>query len=342
MAFTTKKASSTYNQADYNALMRSNLPTVILEDPGMRFDGEEDASLFFARELDYIKAKSYDKQYPEMTGLSLFPVSSEVDAGALSITYYSYEKTGMAAVISDYATDLPRADQKSQPHTVSIKSLGTSYGYSIQDMRASRMAGKSLDARRAESARYAVDMRANTIIWAGDAENNLVGVLSENNDIPYYTIPSGADGKTSWKDKTAQEILKDINGMQSFTAKITKNVERPDTLVLASDVFIDISTKQIEGTGYTVKRFILENAPYLKEIVPASELQEDSAETNPTGKNVALLFKKDPDKLTVEIPLAYYQHPVQPKGLEVVVPCEERIAGVILYYPLSLLIALGV
>lgn len=340
--------SSSFDSADYNALMSSTIPAALTGVRGMRFDSAEDASVFFARELDYIKSQSYDVEYPEFTAMSLFPISSEVNPGAETVTYYSYDKTGMAKIISNYATDLPRADAKGKPTTAVIKSLGDSYGYSVQEMRASRMAGKSLDVRKAEAARYQIEYLNNKIAWAGDEDTGLIGVLSLGNDIPLFTIPAnGAGSSTNWKDKTAQQILADINGMQAYTAKITKNVERPDTLVLPADVFIDISTRQIENTGYTVKRFILENAPYLKEIVAASELQSDATDINPyaTGgspKAVALLFKKDARKLTIENPLPFYQYPLQPQGLEVVVPCEARTAGAIIYYPLSLLIAVGI
>ena len=172
-----------------------------------------------------------------------------------------------------------------------------------------------------------------------------MGVLSADNDIPLYAVPTCAKGKTTWEDKTADEILADLNGMQKQVARTTKNVERPDTLVLPADVYIDISTRQIPNTGYTVKKFLLENAPYLKDIVSAAELQSDAEDTNPyaaQGKNVALLFKKDARKMTIEHPLPFYQHPLQTKGLEIVVPCEARTAGAIIYYPLSALIAVGV
>lgn len=257
----------------------------------------------------------------------------------------------MAKLISNYATDLPRADVKGKPTTAIIKSIGASYGYSIQEMRASRMAGKSLDVRKGESARYQIDRLNNQIAWAGDSATGLMGVLSTSNDVPLYTIPNGASGKTTWASKTADEIMKDINGMQKQVASVTKNVERPDTLVLPSDVYIDISTRQVPNTGFTVKKFIEENAPYIKSIIPAAELQADSPETNPYakatgeaggGKNVALLFKKDARKLTIENPMPFYQYPAQPDGLEVVIPCEARTAGAMIYYPLSLLIAAGI
>lgn len=336
---------TTYSKADFNALMRSDIPQSLVETKGMRFDDAEDASLYFARELDYIKAQSYDVEYPELTALSLFPISNEVNPGAETVTYYSYDKTGVAKIINNYATDLPRADVKGKPSTGYVKSVGASYGYSVQDMRASRMASKSLDVRKAEAARYAVDFELNRIAWAGDKENGLIGVLSPENDIPLYAVPNGASGKTSWESKTADEILADLNGMQKQVSRTTKNVERPDTLALPADVYIDISTRQIPNTGYTVKKFLLENAPYLKDIVSAAELQADAEDTNPyaaQGKNVALLFKKDARKISIEHPLPFYQHPLQTKGLEIVVPCEARTAGAIIYYPLSALIAVGV
>lgn len=336
-----------YDQNDYDALLASSIPASLVGVRSMNFDDAEAASVFFARELDFVKSQSYDVEYPEFTALSLFPMSSEVDPGAETVTYYSYDKTGLAKIISNYATDLPRADVKGKPTTAIIKSLGDSYGYSIQEMRASRMAGKSLDTRKAESARYQIDYLNNKIAWNGDAETGLKGVLSTDNDVPLYTVANGAKGTTSWSDKTEDEILADITGMLKQMATVTKKVEKPDTLALSSDAYIEIQNKRIDGTATTVLKYIQDNIPDIKQIVSCPELDADSVETNPyaaasDGKAVALLFKNDSRKLSIENPLPFMQYPIQTQGLEVVVPCEARTAGAMIYYPMSLLIAVGV
>ena len=336
--------SEGYDKADYNALMASNIPAALKGMPEMRFDSEEDASMFFARELDFIKAKSYDKIYPEFSALKYFPITHEVPAGAETITYYSYEKTGMAAIINNYATDLPRADIKGKPFTSFVKSIGSSFGYSVQEMRASRMAHKSLDVRKAESARYANDRKVNTIAFAGDKANNILGILSPENNVPIYTLSTVTvedEPYIDFKHKSALEILHDINGMVEYQAKITKSVERADSLMLPASVFIDISTRIIPNTGYTVLRFLKENSPYVKNFESAAELEADSDETNPYGQNVILLYTKDPGKFSVENPMAFYQYPLQNRNLEVVVPCESRTGGVLMYYPFSAVIAFG-
>ena len=99
-----------------------------------------------------------------LTSLSLLRLMREQK----TTTYYSYDITGMAAIINNYATDLPRVDVQGESHTASIKSVGDSYGYNVQEMRASRMAGKSLDARKGAAARRASDYMVNKIAFAGD------------------------------------------------------------------------------------------------------------------------------------------------------------------------------
>ena len=343
-----RKPHTEYDQRDFYTIMRSAIPAAITASEGTRFDSEEDASLFFARELDQVKGRSYDVQYPELTALEIFPIASETDPGAETVTYYTYEDQGVAEIISNYSDDLPRVDVSGKPSTARVKSIGDSYGYSAQEMRASRLAGKSLDSRKAESARRAIDTTTNRIAWRGDDSHGLMGVLSTGQNIPLFTIPAGVGGATKWRSKTADEILADVNGMQMQVAETTNNVERPDTLCLPADVFMDISTRRIPDTSTTVLSFIKEHAPYIKEIISAAELGAKNVETNPyaatdgTGQGVAFLFTRDERKLALENPMPYYQYPAQAHNLEVVIPCEARTAGVIVYYPMSALIAVGI
>lgn len=343
------KNKNSYDKRDLKALKNSGVPAFVMASSGTHFDSEDAASIFFARELDYVKSQSYDVEYPELTAINLFPVSSEVDEGAETITYYTYDKTGLAKVISNYSTDLPRADVDAKPTHAEVKSLGASYGYSAQEMRASRLAGKSLDSRKAESARYAVDNANNIIAWKGDEASGLMGVLSAGQNIPLYTIPTGTtSSKTKWTEKTADEILDDVNGMAKSVAKLTKNVERPDTLCVPADVYMDMATRRIPETSETVLSFLLGHSPYIKKIISTAELDADSVETNPyaasdtTGQGVAFLFTNDKRKLSLENPMMFQQYPAQVKNLETIVPCESRTAGVLMYYPLSAMIAIGV
>ena len=343
------KKHTSYSKADAKAIRNSAIPESLMQIGGRsRFDSADAASVFFARELDYVKSKSYDKQYPQLTALQIFPVNSEADPGAETITYYTYDMEGVAKVIDNYSTDLPRADVNGKPSVAIVKSIGASYGYSAQEMRASRMAGKNLDSRKAESAHYQIDAATNRIAWAGDPDHNLLGVLSAGQNIPTFTILAGAaSGQTSWLKKNADEILDDVTAMYSQVSKTTKNVERPDTLVLPTDIYTTLSLRRVGDTGETVLSYIQKHAPYLDKVVPAAELNSDSVDTNPyaaatNGQAVAFLFTNDIDKIELNNPMAFMQYPAQVNNLETIVPCEARTAGVIVSYPMSALIAVGV
>ena len=185
----------------------------------------------------------------------------------------------------------------------------------------------------------------NKIAFAGDKKHNLVGILSDGTDIPLYTLSEvEVDGKkyTDWAHKTADQILEDINGMQKFVDKITMSIEKPDTLALPSYIYMDLSTRRIPDTETTVLSFIKDHAPYLKNFESMAELQDSATDINPTGKNVAFMYTKDPEKFSLEIPLPFYQYPLQVQKLETEIPCETRTAGLIIYYPLSMLLAYGI
>lgn len=329
-----------YNIADYNALLASNISKAMVENG--RFDSAEDASVFFARELDQVKSKTYDRQYPELSALNHFPQTSEINPGADTFTFYSYDEVGLAEIISNYSTDLPRVDVFGTPKTVKIRSLGDAYGYSVQEMRAAAFAGKSLDASKASAARRAIETKHNRIAFVGDAASGLVGVFSSDNGVPRYTIPDGAAGDTKWAKKTAQEIINDVSGMHEAVDEMTNSVEKPDTLMIASNVYALLSRTIISGTAVSVLSFIRDNLDWLKEIIPAPELNAKNTSCNPTGENLAFLYTNDPEKFSVETPMPFYQHPAQNKNLEVEIACESRVAGATFYYPLSAIIGVGI
>ena len=54
------KKHTHYDSAEMRTLLQSAIPDAVMASEGTRFDSAEDASVFFARELDHVKAQSYD------------------------------------------------------------------------------------------------------------------------------------------------------------------------------------------------------------------------------------------------------------------------------------------
>lgn len=306
----------------------------------LNLDSQESA--FFSKQLEYIKTQTYDIKLPQLKATTNFPVSFETPSGADTITYQQFDQVGVAKIISDYADDLPRADVLGKEYTSRIRSIGESYGYSIQDIRKSMMAkNTNLPIRKAAAARRANDEKVESIAWNGDTKHGILGVFS-NPNISTYTAPNGASPVApQWGGKTAQEILKDLDDAVTYVLETTNGIEVPDTILLPIAQYRIINTTKVDtGTELTILEYFKRNNPnitridwdyHCKDVAPLP-----SGGAGPA--DVMLVYKNDPMNLQLEIPQVFEQFPAQERNLEFVIPCHSRCGGVIIYYPLSVLV----
>lgn len=297
------------------------------------FGGNGIDSAFIERQLEAVKAKTYDVKYADLMARQLLPVSHETPAGAETIKYNSYDMFGLAKVIEAYATDLPRSDVRVTESRQVIKSLGTSYGYNVQELRAAQMAQMPLEQRKANSARRAIEQRIDIIASLGDAVNGLTGILNLPN-AQTYTIPNGGGGMQLWSTKTGLEILADMNLAAAQIVTSTNDIEHPSTIAVPVKQYAIISMTPVNsGIPATVLEHFLKSSPWVKEVIPWYRLSGAGA----AGSDRMLVYSRDPDHLWLDIPQEFEQFPVQPLGLEFRIPCHARCAGVICPYPLSVL-----
>lgn len=305
-------------------------------------------SAFFARELEFVKARSFDIKYPQFKSTTHIPVSTEAGPGASTITYQQFNQVGIAKIIANYADDLPRADVFGKEFTAKVRSIGGSYGYNVQEIREAQMAGRPLTQRKANATRRANDQKSNNVAWFGDAEHGLIGMLNQPN-VPAAVVPAGATTtNVPWvggTPKDAAEILQDMNDAVTRIIDLTLGVEIPNTILLPIEQHRKISTTRLDsGTDTTIREFFLRNNPEITMIDWVNELK--NVDPAPSGgaapTDVMITYDKSPDVLTLEIPQPYEQFAPQERNLEFVVPTHSRHGGVIVYYPLAIDIAEGI
>jgi len=303
---------------------------------------DADGGAFFQRQLEHIKAKSYDVQYPNLKARELFPVSNEGGKGITSIVYRTYDQVGTAAIINAYANDLPRADVSGKETSIPVRSVGISYGYNLDEIQSSQLTGASLDQRRANAARRSIEQKVNEVAFFGDAESGMGG-LFDNPNIPTGAVVNPGSG-TEFVNKTPDQILFDINDLFNDIFETTNMVENGNTLLLPPAQWSYImTTPRADNNDTTIAQFIAANSPFLKSIDDIIPVNECAAANNPELATDAMVaYDRNPDKLQLEIPVELEMLPVQQKNLEFIIPGRSRLAGLNIYYPLSLAIATGI
>ena len=297
---------------------------LIAAQAGIRLDAGETALI--AKELEAVKAATYDVKCPEFKARQFIPVNSSPPAGAETVSYDQWDSFGQAKVIGNYADDLPSVDVLKKRFTNKIASLGNSYSWSIQDLRASAMAGgMSLDAKRAMAARRAMEAAIDDLAAAGDANLGMSG-FAAHASVPLVTPTTG-----TWSGATALQIIADLNKLVQSIITTTKQVHLPNTLLLDTDSFALINQKPMSAdSSNTVLRYFLENNPYIQSIDQWHRLDLANAAGN--GPR-CVAYDRSPEVLGLEIPQEFEQLPPQARNLKFVVPCHARCGGVIMHYP---------
>lgn len=294
-------------------------------------------TMFFKRELEQVKAKSYDVLKAPLKAFELIPVDSTTAPGATTVTYEQYDSNGIAKIISNYADDLPTADVKGKEFHSTIKSIGNSYVYSKNDIRAAQFAGKPLNQRKANAAVEAHRQLMNKLAFFGDAEYGIQGLLT-NPNIPSAPVVASAAATLTWVTKTPDEILKDLNSAVSDMLDLTKGVEVPNTIVMPIAQYNHIATTaRSANSDTTILEFFKGNNPGI-EVMWATELKGAFA----GGTDGFIVYNRNPDKLWMEIPMMVQMSPAQEKGLSYMVPVESKFGGVIVPYVLSVSFRRGI
>jgi hypothetical protein len=305
---------------------------------GRRNDAGETAT--FAKKLEYVMNNLRERKYPDLRARDFLPVSHEVPNGAMSFTWRMYDYAGQAKIIANWADDIPLVDVIAGEKAQILQSLADGYVYSVQDLRASNMAGAQLDQKRAAAARRIMDNTVEQIAAFGDSAAGLPGFLN-NPNVTILSSPTDLTG--DWDDPTTTptEILDDMNKIVRVQVEDSKQTFKPDTMLLPTNRFEIVSSRVMApGTdSRTILKVFLENQVHIRNVDSWAML--DSADQAGTGPRV-VCYSRTPDNVELIIPQEFEQFPPQAMNLVFKVPCHMRIGGVCVYYPLSMIYADGI
>jgi len=261
-----------------------------------------------------------------------------VPAGATSWSYTQYDRVGMAKVITSKTTDLPSVTAFGKEFVAKIYSLGLKYTYTRQDLRAAALAGLPLPTKLQQLLREGFEQKVEEVAAIGIAETGETGLLN-NASVPAYTAAAAAAGANApaWDgaDKTALEILADLQAAYDAVITTTLGIHRPDTCILPLTHLRIIQTRPLStAAGSDPKDTILK---VFQDRNPGVSFDYwipcDTAGASSTQRGI--MYQRNPLFVHLEIPQEVQEEPVQPRGLAFEVPAEQRIGGVVFEYPLS-------
>ena len=293
---------------------------------------DADLSVFFAKENEKIKAKTFDTKNENLKATMLIPISQEASPSDRTITYRRYTNVGTAKIISHYADDVPRSDVYGEEKTIKIYRVASGYGYDVDEVRSAASSGKNLEQRRANSAKRASDEKIDSIAWFGDKEYNIQGFVDYPGIPREDSAGDGTGGLTTLKSKTPELILDTLNNWVNGVIERTNGLEAPDTMLLPIEQYTYLATKRLgDSSDETILSYFMKTNLIIKNVEWVTQLK--GAGRNGTDRGV--IYTRSPDTLSLELPLIFTTLPPEREGFGYTVDTEAKIAGVNVYYPLA-------
>lgn len=291
-----------------------------------RMDAGSTATL--ARQLEHVESTVYQTKYPAFKARMLIPLDTSIPSGAETVTYQMWDSFAMAKVVANAADDLPLVDVMAKEFSARVKSLGVSFTYSVQDLRAIALSGQPIDTMRAIAARRAIEAGMDEVAAFGLPEASMPGFLNHPN------VPLIAPTTGNWASATAEQIFADLNKLVSSMVTATRGIHMPDTMLLDTASFELLASKPV-GSDFskTILRVFLDSNVHIRNI--DSWYQLDKANVAGTGPR-AMVYARTPEVVQLRIPQGFEQFPPQARNLAFVIPCHSRIGGVAVRFPMAM------
>ena len=278
-----------------------------------------------------VEAEAYKADYEDIVFQDLFPIVNLNDRSATSFGYYYVTGEGKAQLANPDG-NIAWVDSFVGMKQAPLHDGNVGYKYGFKELERVSKVGGSLDSLKVETAIGATLQLAQDIAFDGDAGRGILGFFN-NPDIATISPLAGTGGNT-WALKTPDEILLDINHIFATAYATTKQVEfKPSNktirLMLPTAKWSLIAgTKVSANSDTTILEFIVNKCPHLStmdQVVSSAQIATDKMR----------IYHMDKKKIAF-----YWGHTIdflapQPVGLNLEVPAEFSIGGLVVRKPLS-------
>lgn len=303
-----------------------------------RLDADETAML--ALQLEQLRARVYEAPYSNLQTVAAVPMSSDVDADAESFAWEEIDRVGEAAFISDdsLGDDLRSVEIKGVKQTRAIFTAGVAVNYSMAEMRRAARAGKPLQARKLAAAREAFDRLVDRVAARGDTVHGIAsGVCNHPVGTGSTQVRSTALTPAAWTTGSlvAQTMLDNLLTAVAAQVSDSDGTFAPDTLALPMYARLRLAhTMFTDGRPESVLERFLKINGSVRRVIDLNRLKE--ADGTAANQSRGLLMATSNQNFEIVVPQPFTLRPPQEIGLGVRIMAIGRIAGFVIYQPLSM------
>lgn len=255
-----------------------------------------------SQEKEVIRIAYQNVRYPQ-----LVPVDSSADDYAAAVEWYSRDAFGEAERVAPNSNRIATLQLTGDQHSVLVETYKLSHEYDIEDINRAMMGNRNLSSEGQQELMDILMRTLDKLVMDGDSDIGWDSFWK-------HTSVSNEDaatknGSKKWADKTADEIIADVQEIMGHVYEATSGIYAPDTLAIPYSAFAVAAAKRTDGTDGNVLEYIRRNNIYTQSpqgrgrplnIVAVNEL-ENAGDNSNDGRMIA--YRRDPKVLKLHLPM---------------------------------------
>lgn len=168
--------------------------------------------------------------------------------------------TGNMPWVSAETTAIPGVSVDGQRIITPLRLLAREVSYTSPELERSQLTGQPIDTQKIDAMNILYQMNIDQMAYIGSSDVSATGLLN-NASITSSTVANGALGSPLWANKTADEILADVNTLLSATWLASAYAVCPSKLGLPPAQFSQIASSKVSSAGnISILEFLKQNS----------------------------------------------------------------------------------
>ncbi len=282
--------------------------------------------LHLARQLEDLDAKLYETKFPGAKAARLIPMKTNIDIGAETHTYQYGDISGRPRpATAPQGRDFPLIEVTGGSETITLGSWNAGYQYSVQELRRGAMSGVALDTAKANATRKVFGLNFELVMCSGSSEYGYKG-LANNANVSLVTPITG-----TWSSATALQMIADVSKAIRAMKVDSKGAHECNLVVLPPSLMGRLEITLVANTAVTA-------IEHLRKTYPNIAFEEWALLETAGASDVARIVfaERSPDNYEGLNVVEFESFAPELEGMTYVVPCHQRLGGVLVRYPLAL------
>lgn len=257
------------------------------------FRTKDSALSYFVNQLDNLDKRLYEPLVSVSWGRDIklragITMSNESTsfirsafAGPGSLKVGSGATGGNMPWVSAEATAIPGVSINGERIVLPLRPLAREVSFTSIELERSQLLSQPIDVQKVDALNILYQMNTDQMVYIGSDEVGATGLVNDAS-VVFGNVANGASGSPLWINKTADEILADVNTLLSASWAAAAYAVCPSKLLLPPAQFSYISSQKVSSAGnVSILKFLKENSISLN--INGKELEIEPVKWLPTA-----------------------------------------------------------